>query len=259
MKYVISGYNGKVGKDLLCLLNNNKYIVYKYNEKEIVDADCFIHLAACSDSTSRDSNKIVNSNIYLLINIIDYCKTNNIKNLVFFSAMGICNNMNVENLSEKTNCLQPNGLYNISKLFGEEILKYSGLNVLVLRVPSVLTTSQNSGLLYRFVQKLKKNEDISITNGDKLFNSFVSVEDIFNFIIGYKFNNNYELVFLAKELKLTLFEIIEILKKYLNSQSHIFRSTQLSDFFNISIEKAQSYGYVPEDIEVTLKNWIKGR
>lgn len=238
-KYILSGINGNVGSIL------RKKICYssEYNQDiKSSDADIFIHLASKSSDNYED---IVTSNITYLIQCIEFCKKNHIKKFVFFSAISIYTNDSV---------------YSISKLLGEKILKESELNVLVMRLPMILTDDNKNGILNRIIMKLRNNEDIIIYNANKKFNNFISVHDIANFITNYKFDKKYEIIDLASKKEYTLLEIVKFLKKEIKAKSNIIVSKQTHPFVNISIKNAiKEYGYKPKSTKKILKLWLEGK
>jgi len=151
-KYILSGVNGNVGSLL-------KYKLHDFSEYskhlKIRNEKIFIHIAA---KTNGQYPEIIDSNINYLCEILDFCRSNNIKKVIFFSAISIKNK---------------DDLYSISKLFGEKILKNSGLKVLILRLPMILTKDNKDGILNRIVQRLEKDEDIILYNGERKFNNFI--------------------------------------------------------------------------------------
>lgn len=226
-KYVANGLNGNVGT----LLQN--YINFK--EK----GDVFIHLAAKSDGIY---NEMIDSNINYLIQTIKKCEQMQIKNFIFFSAISIYNK---------------DDLYSHTKRIGEIILKETDFNVLILRLPMILTNDKKNGVLNRIRQKLEKNEDIELYNWNKKFNNFITVQEIANFIKDYKFNKKYEIINLATDLNKTILEIVEFLRILLNSNSKIIKMNRTDDFFNIDISKAKEYGFIPLDTRNKLKDWCE--
>ena len=238
-KYILSGVNGNVGS----LLQQKFKSFSEYSKSLIVtDEKIFVHIAAKSHSDYKD---IVQSNLNYLCEVIEFCKINNIKKFIFFSAISIYTNGEI---------------YSISKLLGEKVLKESGLEVLVIRLPMILTKEKKNGVLNRIVQKLEKNEDIVLYNGYRKFNNFISIDDIYNFISSYSFRKKYEIVDLASSKENKLVEIVKSLKGNLSSKSKVILSKQSNDFFNISIKKAKyKYQYNPSKTEKILSNWIKIR
>lgn len=236
-KYILNGLSGNVGS-----LLKVKFANFSQYHKDLItkDEEVFIHIAAKSQGRCED---IVRSNIDYLLEVIDFCKKNNIKKIVFFSAISI---------------YTKNDLYSTSKLLGEKILKESGLKVLVLRLPMILTADATNGILNRIIHKLEQNKKIVLYNADRKFNNFIGVDDIYDFIINYNFKKDYELVNLASKKDSTLFEIVKFLKSLLNSKSKIIKSKQANDFFNVPLKKAvKKYNFKPTSSKKVLVKWIK--
>jgi len=225
-KYVGNGLNGNIGKLL------QKYIKFEQ------DGDVFLHLAAKSNGSYEE---IVKSNINYLIETINYCKKNSIKNFVFFSAISIYNKDN---------------LYSVSKKMGEKILEESGLNVLALRLPMVLTKDKENGILNRIRKKLINNENVILYNADKKFNNFISVEEIADFIIKYRFDKQYEIIDIATDSDLTLLEIVKFMKSELNSNSNI-EIGKNNGYMPVNLAKAKEYGFKSLDTKQIIKDWLK--
>jgi len=239
MQYIISGMNGYIGSKL----KNKLTSCVQYNKNIKPDKkSIFIHLASKSTAEYKD---IIESNINYLIEIIDFCEKNSIKKLIFFSAISIYNRQDI---------------YSTSKLLGEQILKESNLKVLVLRLPMVLTQESKNGILNRIVNKLKTNDDVTLFNAGKKFNNFVGVTDIYNFISTYKFKKKFEVVDLATDKSMTLFEIADFMKNYLSSKSKIVAKKSDDSLFSIDLEKViNEYYYKPLKTKKTLKQWLKQR
>ena len=238
-KYIISGINGNTGT-----LLKDKFLNYETysNNMQSSDADIFIHLAA---KTTGSYTEIIESNIYYLSQIIDFCKTQNIKNIIFFSAISI--NTHTD-------------LYNTSKLLAEQMLKASGLKVLVLRLPMILTQESNNGILNRIANQLINNEDIILHNANKAFNNFIDINEIYNFINTYTFIKEYERINLASNNDWTLEKVIEFLKIKLDSTSSININRDDFPYFNVCTQKAiKEYSYTPIDNAEKLSNWVKTR
>lgn len=252
-KIVISGANGAVGELLFNKFKQDNYSVEKLDlEKLDTNYDFFIHLAA-----NTKNENIVESNIIYLQKCIEYCKKTNIKKFIFFSSVSVYGNINMMNVSEKSNYGHENTTYGLSKLFGESLLKEEDFDVLVLRLPAVLTRNTKNTFLYKLYERLMNNEDIVITNGNKLFNNFIDIDSLYSFLISYKFEIKYDLFILAVEQNNTLLEIVELLKMMLNSQSNIISSDKENNFFNLDNKKGISYSpYIQTSTENILRKWI---
>jgi nucleoside-diphosphate-sugar epimerase len=238
-KYLISGIHGNLGSLLKNSLDEFEVFTPKLKSST---AQVFIHLASKQEG---DYKTIIDANINYLDKAIQFCKNNKIKNFVFLSAVSIYSSED---------------LYTISKLLGEKILENSGLKVLTLRVPMILTRDNNNGILNRILTKLLHHEEVLLYNGNKKFNNFISVEDIYSFIENYTFKKQYETLNLASKKSSTLYEIVNFLKSEVGSKSKIVLSKEQHPFFNLSIKKAKRrYGYKPKSNRVNLRNWLKIR
>lgn len=238
-KYVISGINGNVGK-----LITSYFVDYEIfnNSLKSSSASIFIHLASKSYGHYEE---IIKSNIDYLVETIKFCKKCNIKNFIFFSAFSINNK---------------DDFYSKSKLFGEYILRESDLNVLVLRLPMILTTNSQNGILNRIVQKLEKDDEIVLYNYNKKFNNFISVKEICNFIKAYKFRKKFEIVDLGTAKDMTLYEIVEFMKCFLSSKSKIKLKKGDMPLVNIDTDKLiNEFKHKPIKTKKSLKNWLESR
>jgi len=126
-QYIITGASGYVGSLLKHTLDS--FIQYSPS-LEIKNRSILIHLASKSEGSYEE---IVKSNINYLCEVIAFCKKNNIEKFIFFSAISIYTH---------------DDLYSTSKLFGEKILEESGLKILVLRLPMILTKNKKNGYYY---------------------------------------------------------------------------------------------------------------
>jgi len=238
-KYIISGINGNVGS----LLKNQLGYFSKYTPTlKVQDETVFIHLASKSEGTYQD---IIKSNIDYLCEVIDFCKKNGIEKFIFFSAISIYTHED---------------LYSTSKLLGEKILKESGLKVLILRLPMILTRNRKNGILNRIMHKLEKNEEVLLHNADKNFNNFIGIDDLLVVIKNYSFEKNYENINLAANQELSLLEIVNYLKQQTNSSSKIKLFDQNAASFNIDIKQAKdSYNFIPNNTYTILSQWLEVR
>lgn len=237
--YMATGLQGNVG--LLLQKEFDNICEYKKSVDD-VNEKVFIHLASKS---SGFWSEIINSNIHYLCEVIEFCKKKAIKKIIFFSAVSIYSNED---------------LYSTSKLLGEKILEKSGLKVLVLRLPMILTQDTQNGILNRIVHKLQKDEDIILYNHNKKFNNFISVKEICNFIKEYKFRKKFEIVDLGTAKDMTLYEIVEFMKCFLSSKSKIKLKKGDMPLVNIDTDKLiNEFKHKPIKTKKSLKNWLESR
>ena len=248
-RYVLTGENGNIGKILKRYLNN--YLFYN----DFIDSksdDIFLHLAA------RVDKDIVESNILFLKECIEFCLKKEIKKFIFFSSAAVYGDINKENVIERE-CNSNISLYAASKIFGEKLLfNYRDrLNILVLRLPAVLTNQKNS-FICKLKSKLQRDEDIELYNYDKEFNGFIGVKDIAEFIKGFQFRKDFEILNFAPELNQTLKDVVLHLKMRLKSKSKIIYCNEDNlRYYNLSVDKLKNeYGFASRGYKEILDEWI---
>lgn len=256
-KLMITGEKGDVGSVIYKLYKENGFEIYRYNgKKPNTRIDTIIHLAAKSPPASAE--EILKSNVDYLKEIVDYSERNNIKEFIFFSTMSVFGTQYKEGLNEDDYLNGPTiTLYGASKLFGEKYLQDSSLNVLSIRFPAILGFRNTTNLFSRFYMKLIENEPVEVTNYNKIFNNFISIENIFDFLKDVNIFKKFDVINLASEKELALGEIVQLMKEELNSKSEIIFSDEERNFFNISTEKAIfEYNFKAHDARESIKRWI---
>jgi len=106
-------------------------------EKALKGADAIIHLAAAVSSDRKKANR---ANIEGMKNILEAAKKNNVKRFVFLSS-------ELAKYPEES-------YYGKTKLFGEKMLKESGLNFVILR-PSIVFGPGDSKNLSALIRKIR--------------------------------------------------------------------------------------------------------
>ncbi|MBT5400194.1 NAD(P)-dependent oxidoreductase [bacterium] len=247
--YLINGQNGSVG----VLLKNSFKNIKDLNLLKISpESDVLLHLAA-----STESERILESNIKYLVRVVDYCLDNKIKNIVFFSSVSVYGKQSKLNIKENSGS-QYLDLYGSSKLFAEQYLKnISNLNILVLRFPAILTDKSNT-YISSILNDLSNNRSICLSNYNKYFNNFISVDDIARFIDNYNFSDKYTVLNFASEQSQTLKDVVLYMRDLLESKSTISYNDNESRYYNVSIEKLKSiFSFSPLDYKISLKRWIE--
>jgi len=255
MRHLITGSSGDVGLILYRLYKREGFDILPFDEKVDMEAGRILHLAAKSPPANPED--IIKSNVIYLRRIADYAARNKINELIFFSAVSVYGKQNKENVSENDGIVDPD-IYGVSKLLGEKLLRETSLNVLCLRLPAVLGLKNKTNFLSRCYLKLKNNEDIELTNPVRLFNNFISIENIFDFLKHVIFQNDFDVVNLASKKEWTILEIINFMKDNIHSSSRISILNKEDNFFNISTDKAEGkYCFVPYTAKETVSRWIR--
>ena len=134
-------------------------------------------------SASADSNQeCLEVNITGVLNILDYVFRSNIKHYIHSSSASVYG-LPKKILVKETAMTAPNSIYGFSKLAGEELCslyrKMHGLQVVVLRYSSVYgTLCKADTVLPLFVDKARRNEDITLLGEGERSQDFVYVDDV---------------------------------------------------------------------------------
>ena len=186
MKILILGSEGFVGNnlvdglsenhDIFCadMISNSHHKNYHQfdvtNSKSVMetikDVDVVIDLVAHSLVSSIDGpSKNAEVNILGLLNILEACKNNDIKKLIFTSASSLVGEPQNPQVTEDHICT-PKTAYGITKLTSEHYLRlYSelhGINYTVFRFFNIYGPHQKNGLIPSLFQKISSNEPLTV-------------------------------------------------------------------------------------------------
>jgi len=153
------------------LLNNSNFKLYEIDSTnfDLLDEifknnsiDMVYHLAANSDIQKGALNPDIDFNDTFLTTkvLLDVMRKNNVKNLFFSSTSAVYGEKN-EILNENTPGLRPVSYYGGAKLSSEALISsYAAMcdmNVMIFRFPNVIGPRLTHGVIFDFINKLKKN------------------------------------------------------------------------------------------------------
>jgi len=163
----ISGSKGFVGKNLKKFLTKNKIKSislsrnhFKKNQfPSLKNTSNFVHLAGIgSESIEQKFEKI---NVETTKTVIQLCKKNNIKKIIYFSGLGVSKN------SQSS--------YFISKFNAEQLIKKSGLQYTIFR-PSYIVGDDD--YLTKNISKQIKKNCIIVPGSGKFLLQPISIDDV---------------------------------------------------------------------------------
>jgi len=118
--------------------------------------------------------------------------------------------------------VNPN-IYGIAKSYQEKIYnsKYHD-RLITLRLPAILAKGSVVHLPSRILNSMKQNQEVEVSNPDRLWNACLSINDLFNLIV-YLINKNTSNILLVPHFEgsTTIIELYYTFKKLLNSNSKI--------------------------------------
>ena len=176
--------------DIISSSNHDNYkqfdITNPSNVDEIVkDVDVVIDLAAHSLVSSLDET-IDNAkvNIIGLLNVLESCRKNKIKKVIFTSASSLIGIPNSEKVSE-TDPAYPKTAYGITKLVSEHYLRlYSelhGINYVIFRFFNIYGPFQKNGLIPTLYNRIIKDEPLTVFGKGDQIRDYVFIQDILSF------------------------------------------------------------------------------
>jgi len=241
---LIRGKKDKLFKNLIKnknvkFLNKDLTKPFEINEKKI---DYVFHLSARLGVKNVISNpeKTFNENIKMLLNTINAVKKYNKKTkFVFFSTSEVYSpaiKEKIANFPLKEDTLlyiskknSPRDSYYISKLLGEKIVEFSGLEYLILRPHNIYGPRMGfSHVIPELINKFKnkKNSKIGIFSPSHK-RAFCFIEDaldqIINLTLNTKIKNQIFNIGNHKE-EIKIFDLAKKLKNILKSKKKIFKN-----------------------------------
>ena len=167
-RIVISGAKGFVGKNLRKFLSKNRITSiplsrnnFRKNQfPSLKNVSHFIHLAGIG-SESIDQDSFVKVNIELTKTVINLCKKNNIKNIIYFSGLGVSKNSRSS--------------YFISKFNAEQLIKNSGLQYTIFRPSYILGVDD---YLTKNISKQLLKKQVLIPGSGKFYLQPIFIDDV---------------------------------------------------------------------------------
>ena len=214
-KNFIETYKSSKTKFLECDVTNKKKLV-KLTKKQ----DCIIHLAAILgvENTEKNIEKCWRINTHGTENIVEICKINNVKKLIFSSSSEVYGESKTKTISEK-NALLGRNIYACSKIAAENLilnneLSQKNFTFTILRLFNTYGTGQVAKFFIPNICKAIKDNKSIIINGDgSQIRSYAHASDIAEAIkkciINKKSNNKVYNVGNPDE-KLSLNQVVKI-------------------------------------------------
>ena len=248
MKYMITGYMGLIGKELhkrlqseghVCKLavdiREGKDIRFLDVEKNIKNINICFHLAAHCKINQSIKRPILpfDDNVEGTYEVLEYCRRNKIKNIVFFSSSRV--------LSEEKNP------YTASKIYGEELCKaYKecyGINYIIIRPSTVYGPGEDktNRLMNIWINNAKQNKDLEIFGNKNKTLDFTYIDDFLNQVDIAMLLWNKEYNISGKE-ELYLEDVAKEIIKQTNSKSKIvFMESEIAQPQQVKIENTINY------------------
>jgi UDP-glucose 4-epimerase len=291
LKILILGSEGFVGNNLVEGLSKNHEIFCadmveqshhaNYSQFDVTDSesvmktiqnvDVVINLVAHSLVSSIDGpTKNAEVNIIGLLNILEACKNNNIKKLIFTSASSLVGEPQNFQVSED-HISKPKTGYGITKLTSEHYLRlYSelyGLDYTVFRFFNIYGPHQKNGLIPTLFQRISSNESLTVFGKGDQIRDYVFIEDIVKFFeksCDSNFGKN--MIFnMGTGTGTTILEVIQNLSEIMDVKPTIEhkpeRSGEIGNFVADTSLLYTTFGKIPntsiKEGLINTVNWLK--
>lgn len=285
MNILITGASGQVGYDLVKKFSNYAKILAIYRSKNHktdlkhknitwkkldlsktiqlrFKPDYIIHCAVAHEFSQLNKERdFLNSNVLSIINLIDFIKKKKIKlkNFINLSTFSVYEESKKIKIIDENSNINNKSLLSLTKSLSELLIVNSGLNYINVRLPGVLTGSNNHTRpwLKTIINKIKNNEEIYISNINKEFNSIIDTTEIFIFlkkIFDSKMcNENFNL---SASQPIKINKIIKILMNKYNSHSKLIKINNSKNSIIYKNKKIiEKLNYYPASVEdILLRN-----
>jgi nucleoside-diphosphate-sugar epimerase len=168
--------------------NNLKNLHKAINTK----IDAVVHLAATVSVSECEENiiKSLDNNLMSTINVVEYCKKQKVKVLIFASTAAVY--------------LHNKNYYGLSKYLCEKYIEQSNINAVILRFfnvygPGAHNSGQYSPVIERFIDLNKNNKPLTLYSPGNQTRDFIHVEDICSLI--------YRIILHKKRIKTKIFDV----------------------------------------------------
>ena len=277
-------YSVKLKNDRLTILKKNKnFTFFKAdikNHKKLKNIfnktkfDIVIHLAAQAGVrySIKEPRKYIENNIDGFFNVIDLCRNNNIKKIIYASSSSVYGDNKNFPLKENQ-VLKPKNLYASTKANNEETAeifsRFYGLNIIGLRFFTVYGEwGRPDMLMMKYLKSnLNKNKKFYLYNYGNHFRDFTYIQDVNNIIsrLIKKEFKNHQIFNICSNKPIKITNIIKTINELTGIKCKIFKtSLQKADILkthgdNIKIRKYLNYNkfYNIKNGIFNLVNWYK--
>ncbi len=252
-------------------------------EKAVEGVETVFHLAANPEVRigAQSPELLYESNVTMTYNLLSAIRSSNVKFLIFTSSSTVYGDAEVIPTPEDYGPLEPISVYGGAKLAAEALISgYAhtfGFRALIFRLANIIGERSNHGVIYDFINKLRRNpEDLEILGDGTQRKSYLHVSDtaegmlqIFEYF--RKGSRTVDFYNLGNDDWITVREIAEIVSGEMGLNPK-FRFTGGVDggrgwkgdvkFMRLSIEKAKKTGWEPklnsyEAVRRTVRELLK--
>lgn len=210
---------------------NSKFKFYEVDlltdkiDTYFLNVDEVWHLAANPDvrAALHDTRIDINQNILVTYNVLEAMRKNDVKKIVFTSSSTVYGEAKQIPTPEDYAPLLPISLYGASKLACETLISAYchtfDMKAVIFRLANIVGQMPTHGVIYDFVQKLRKNPNkLEILGDGNQKKSYLYIDDCIEaMLLANIFKKPVEIFNIGSEDWITVKEIAEIIAKKMNS------------------------------------------
>lgn len=287
---MITGGSGFIGSNLVDrLIKNNKVIVLDKSKKEFIqqmlknpnfefhevdllkdDIDNYFkgvyevwHLAANSDvrMALKDTKVDIEQNILVTYKVLEAMRRNGVNNILFASTSTVYGEAKQIPTPENYSPPVPISLYGATKLACESLISSYchtfGMRAVIFRFANIIGRRSSHGIIYDFINKLKKNpKELEILGDGTQCKSYLLVDECIDAMFAAAERmEGFEIYNIGSEDKITAKRIAEIVCDEMGLKDVKFKFYVNTDgrgwigdvkTFQLSIDKIKSLGWRPK-------------
>tara|TARA_B100001540_G_C15804939_1_gene641640 strand:- start:107 stop:1039 length:933 start_codon:yes stop_codon:yes gene_type:complete len=209
---------------------------------KIKNSSAILHLAAQSSGPNSYNNPNLDININVLgtVNLINFCKSNNIKKFIYASSFTVYgDNEDHEMLDEKCIC-NPKSFYAISKYASEKYLqllcekfsiKWNILRMFNVYGPGQDMSRTDQGIVSIYLNYIKNKNTLPVKGSLKRFRDLIFIDDVIDaWVLCLEDKKNFNQIFNLGSgekiyVKKMIHEIIKLYKKQKKMKIKVIEST----------------------------------
>jgi len=248
-------------------------------ERAVRDVDVVFHYAANPEVRVSTTNPEIhfNENVVATFNLLEAMRRNDVEELVFASSSSVYGEPEEIPVGEEAP-IRPVSVYGASKAACENLIhaysKLYGIKAIILRYANVVGPRLRHGVIWDFINKLKKNSsELEILGDGKQVRSYIYIDDAIEatVITWRKSANSFEVYNIASEDWITVNDVADEVIKVIGVSNikRIYKPILhgigwLGDVKKVAlkIEKLKALGFKPtmssrEAIRTTVEKFVK--
>ncbi|XOV79287.1 MAG: NAD-dependent epimerase/dehydratase family protein [Aestuariibacter sp.] len=260
IEILATGANGEVGRQLSKLCKKNEIDFHSCTDSSLMLTHpnaYLIHLAAKHPSATI--SQLIESNLVFLSRILSK-RVDSQTPFIFISSTSVYGK-NFQGCAAEDSCHNGLDYYGMTKLQGEALVQERMESSVSVRCPAILEHNSSRNFMSYLFDELYKGNAVKLRNSNKLFNTFVSVEQLLDLILRISTSNSgHNTINLAVKQELTLSDVVDIIKSEINSKSTIVHCKDEFPHYRVSVQKVlNEYDCKFESTETYLRRWCKER